>query len=94
MNTKIKQSETLTVYDVILNELRGLKDEVHNLRSTVNETRQEIKDTRRELNDTRRELNDRMNHIETEMRSSMRHAQILVVSIVGIAIAVIYSVLR
>ncbi len=85
MNTKFKEQNN--PYEVILSELRGLKDEVHGLRAIVNETRQEVKDTRRELN-------DRMNHIESEMRASMRHAQILVVSIVGIAIAVIYSVLR
>ena len=46
------------------------------------------------LTETRRELNERMNHIESEMRASTRHNQILVMSVIGIAVAVIYSVLR
>ena len=91
MNTKIKPPETatptVTVYDVILSELRSLKEDVH-------EVKTQIRETRDELNKRMDRLETRMDKIETEVRSSMRHRQILVVSIVGIAIAVIYSVLR
>ena len=95
-------------YELLLTEIRELKNELHNLSSVVaivqrevHDTREEVRDTREEVRDTRKEFGERMNNLETEMRSSTRHSQILTASVVGVAVAafgitaaVVYSILR
>lgn len=105
LNTKPKSAEQITVYDVILSELRDLKEGMREVRKELKETRAELNgrmdkiETRMDkfdekIDTTRQELNGRMDKLENEIRSSTRHSQILTVSVVGIALAVIYAVLR
>lgn len=86
--------EQVSPYEIILNELRGLKDDVHEVKTQIKEVRDELNKRMDRIETRMDRIEMHMNHIETEVRSSTRHTQILVVSIVGIAIAVIYSVLR
>lgn len=90
-----------SVVAIVQQEVHDTRKEVRDTREEVRDTRKEIRDTREEIRDMRKEFGERMNHLETEMRSTTRHSQILTASVVGIAVtafgiatAVVYSMLR
>ena len=78
LNTR--QNERLTYNEIILYELRSMRQELN--------TR--IDDLSKRMD----RIEDRMQHMESEMRSGIRHAQILTVSVVGVALAVFYAAFR
>ncbi len=86
MNTNPKPATQLTPYELILVELRGLKDDVHDLR-------QEIKDTRTELTGRMNKLEEKIEDVRKETRSAMRHSQIMTASVVTIALGVLYAII-
>ena len=71
--------------DLILIQLREIREDIRDLRG-------EIKDVRSEIKDVRNELNGRMDKLENEMRSTARHSQIMAGSVVAIALGVLYFV--
>lgn len=85
MNTNPKPATQLTPYELILTELRDLKNDMHNLR-------QEVKETRTELNGRMDKLDEKLEDVRKETRSAMRHSQIMVMSSVGIALGVLYAI--
>lgn len=93
----IVQQDQLNMHE----EIRDMHEEIRDMRKEILGVREEILDTRKEIRDVRKEVGERMNHLETEMRSTTRHSQILTTSVVGIAVtafgiatAVVYSMLR
>ena len=89
-------SKTPPSYEQILSEIRGLrselKDDIRELKNEMRGMKEDIRDLRNELKETKHELNGRIDRVENEIRSSMRHAHIMTGSVVGIALAVIYFV--
>ena len=76
----------LTRDDFIIMQLREIREDIRDLRG-------EIKDICNEIKDVRKELNSRMGKVENEVRSAMRHSQIMAGSVVAIALGVLYFVL-
>lgn len=81
--------------------IRDLKDGQKELHEEIKEVRAEIKDVRTEIKEVRTELNGRCDKIEgdikdirNEMRAMLRHSQILTASVAGLAIAIIFSLLK
>ena len=77
----------ITTQDLILIQLKDLKENIRDLRS-------EVKEIRGEVRDVRKELNDNINALHNELKSSTGHISIANISTVGIALAVIYAVLK
>lgn len=77
----------ITTEDLILIQLRDLKEDVKDLRT-------EIKDIRKELNDRMDRIEQRIDRLESKIESSSNHGQISTITTIGIALAVIYSVLK
>ena len=91
MQPQLKEQKTipLTRDDFILLQLREIREDIRDVRG-------EIKDVRKELNDRMDKLEDnfnsRMGKVENEVRSAMRHSQIMAGSVVAIALGVLYFV--
>lgn len=90
----MQEQERITTQDLILIQLKDLKESIRDLRGELKEVRGELKDVRDELKDVRKELNNRMNHLESKIDSSSQHGQISTITTIGIALAVIYAVLK
>ena len=69
--------------ELILLKLEGLERSIEHVREQVKDVREQVKEVRAEIRDVR-----------NEMRSSIRHGQIITASVIGIALAVVYAVLR
>lgn len=90
-----------SVVAIVQQDQLNMHEEIRDMRKEILGVREEILDTRKEIRDVRKEVGERMNHLETEIRSTTRHSQILTASVVGIAVtafgiaaAVVYSILR
>ena len=82
--------------DLILERLQDIKDGQRELKTELQTTKREL-NARMDKIDARvdrleNNFNERMNKIESEIRNSTRHGQIMTASVVGIALAVIYFV--
>ncbi len=84
----------MTTDDLILIQLKDLKETVREIKNEIRDVRAEIKDVRKELHETRQELNQQINKLESKIESSSNHGQISNITTIGIALAVIYSVLK
>lgn len=95
----------LTREDYLSMQVAYLRDGQKEIRAELKDTRTELKETRRELNarmdkleekldTTRRELNERIDKLADKIDTSANHGTIANISTVGIALAVIYSLLR
>ena len=96
LNTNSKMTPPLSYEQMILSEIRGLKDDIRELRNELKETKCEL-NGRMDKFDGRMDrlkdnFNGRMNKLENEVRNSSRHTQIMTVTVVGIVLAVIYFV--
>ena len=89
-----EEKVAITRDDLILIQLRDLKESLRDVKSEIKDIRSEIKDVRKELQETRQELNSRMNRLESKIESSSNHGQISNITTIGIALAVIYAVLK
>ena len=100
-----QQQVNISVNDLILAQLRDLKENQRDLKVELKDVRQELKETRKEFNDRldkqdakidelRRELNERMDKLSNKIDSSSNHGQISNITTIGIALAVIYAVLK
>lgn len=80
--------------ELILAKLEGLERSIEHVREQVKTVREDVKtfreEIRAEIGDVRAEIRD----VRNEMRSSIRHGQIITASVIGIALAVVYAVLR
>ena len=83
----------ITTQDLILIQLKDLKENIRDLR-------QEVRDTRKELNQRVDRLENRMDKLEEKMDklsnrqdSTLNHGNIMTASVVGIALGVLYFVL-
>ncbi|MBQ6297423.1 MAG: hypothetical protein IJK81_06995 [Selenomonadaceae bacterium] len=80
--------------DLIMIQLRDLKEGQRDLKSEIKDIRREMADMRKEMNDTRKELNERIDRLASKMDSSSNHGQIATISTIAIAVAVIYSLIK
>lgn len=98
MQPQLKEQKAipLTRDDFILLQLREIREDIRDVRGEIKDLRNEIKDVRKELNDRMDKLEDnfnsRMGKVENEVRSAMRHSQIMAGSVVAIALGVLYFV--
>lgn len=96
MQTQLKEQQTipLTRDDFIIMQLREIREDIRDLRGEIKDVRNEMKETKRELNARMDKLEDtlnaRMGKVENEVRSAMRHSQIMAGSVVAIALGVLY----
>jgi len=77
---------------MILSEIRGLKDNMRELKDDMRDLRTELRNTKQELNDRIDRVETRIDKFDNEIRSAMRHSQIMAASVVGIALAVVYFI--
>lgn len=96
-----EEKVALSTDDLILIQLRELRE-------TVRDIKGEVKDTRKELNDRMNRIEQRIDRLEeriagqdakldrlaSKIESSSNHGQISTITTIGIALAVIYSVLK
>lgn len=94
MQPQLEEKKTipLTRDDFIIMQLREIREDIRDVRGEIKDLRNEIKDVRGEITDVRKELNARMDKLENEVRSTARHSQIMAVSVVAIALGVLYFV--
>ncbi|MBR6712867.1 MAG: hypothetical protein IKI76_07750 [Selenomonadaceae bacterium] len=102
---KIKTRERPTYEEMIWEQLQDTKTEVRETRKELNQRmdriEEELKATRQELNariDKQEEkierLADKIDDLHKEIKSSTGHISIANISTVGIALAVIYSIIK
>lgn len=95
----------LTREDYLSMQVADLRDGQKELRTELKDTRTELKETRRELNARMDKLEEKLDKLADKMDSqlaalsnkidtSANHGTIANISTVGIALAVIYSLLR
>ena len=89
-----QQQVNISVNDLILAQLRDLKESQRDLKVELKDVRQELKENRKELDELRRELNGRIDNLANKIDSSSNHGQISNITTIGIALAVIYSILK
>ena len=105
LNDKIRTRERPTYTDMIWEQLQDTKTEVRETRKELNQRmdriEEELKATRQELNariDKQEEkierLADKIDDLHKEIKSSTGHISIANISTVGIALAVIYSIIK
>ncbi|MBQ3435225.1 MAG: hypothetical protein IJP42_01400 [Selenomonadaceae bacterium] len=105
LNDKIKTRERPTYTDMIWEQLQDTKTEIRETRKELNQRmdriEEELKATRQELNariDKQEEkierLADKIDDLHKEIKSSTGHISIANISTVGIALAVIYSIIK
>ena len=84
---------TVSVNEMILMQLRDLKDSQRDLKVEIKDIRQELKDVRQELNEMRKELNGRIDKLADKIDASSNHGQISTITTIGIALGVLYALL-
>ena len=103
-----QQQVNISVNDLIFAQLKDLGKRMDRLEHRQDRLEEKVERTRQELSETRRELNarmdkqdekidklaDKIDDLHKEIKASTNHGQIANISTVGIAIAVIYSLLR
>lgn len=98
LNDKIKTRERPTYTDMIWEQLQDTKTEVKDTRKELNARMDRIErrmdKLEEELKATRQELNANINDLRKVIQSSTNHGQIATISTVGIALAVIYSIIK
>lgn len=80
--------------ELILQKLDNLERSIEHVRERVKAVSDEVKDVRKEFNGRMDNLEAEIRDVRNEMRSSIRHGQIITASVIGIALAVLYAVLR
>ena len=104
LNGRTKSRERPTYSELVWEQIQDTKTEVRETRKELNarmdRLEEELKSTRQELNaridklDERVDkLADKIDALHNEIKSSANHGQIATISTVGIALAVIYSLL-
>lgn len=104
LNGRTKSRERPTYSELVWEQIQDTKTEVRETRKELNtridNLKEELKSTRQELNaridklDERVDkLADKIDALHNEIKSSANHGQIATISTVGIALAVIYSLL-
>lgn len=108
LNGRTKSRERPTYSEMVWEQIQDTRTEVRETRKELNarmdRLEEEMKTTRQELNArigkleeelraTRQELNASIKDLHNEIKSSTNHGQIATISTVGIALAVIYSLL-
>ena len=89
-----QQQVNISVNDLILAQLRDLKETQRDLKVELKDVRQELKENRKELDELRKEINGRIDNLANKIDSSSNHGQISNITTIGIALAVIYAVLK
>lgn len=89
-----EQVVRMTTNDLILIQIKDLKETAREVKGEIREVRAELKDTRDELNKRMDRLENRLDKLESKLDSSSNHGQISTITTIGIALAVIYSVLK
>ena len=89
-----QQQVNISVNDLILAQLRDLKESQRDLKVELKDVRQELKENRKELDELRKEINGRIDKLSDKIDSSSNHGQISNITTIGIALAVIYSLLK
>ena len=82
-----EEKVAITRDDLILIQLRDLKESLRDVKS-------ELKETRKDLNDRMDRIEQRIDRLESKIESSSNHGQISNITTIGIALAVIYAVLK
>ena len=80
--------------EIIQMQLGTLKENQRELKNELRDLRQELKDTRKELNGRIDKLEDKIDRLAAKIDTTTNHGQIATISTGGIAIAVIYSLLK
>ena len=104
LNGRTKSRERPTYSELVWEQMQDTKTEVRETRkeltARMDRLEEELKSTRQELNaridklDERVDkLADKIDALHNEIKSSANHGQIATISTVGIALAVIYSLL-
>ena len=97
-----KQIASISINEVILAQLRDLRESQRDIRAEIKDVCQELKATRDELNhrldkqeakieENRKELNERIDKLSGKMDSSANQGQIATISTIGIGVAAVSS---
>lgn len=89
-----QEQVNISVNDLILTQLRDLKENQRDIKVELKDVRQDLKETRKELDELRKEINGRIDNLANKIDSSSNHGQISNITTIGIALAVIYAVLK
>ena len=89
-----QEKVSFSTNDMILIQLRDLKESVRDIKGEIKDVRKELNETRRELNTRMDRIEQRIDHLENKIESASNHGQISTITTIGIALAVIYSVLK
>lgn len=82
----------LTRDDFIFMQLRDLKDSIKDLHVEIKETRRELNARMDKLENRVERLEDKLDDVKKEMRSTVRHGQIMVGTVIAIALGVLYFI--
>ena len=84
-----QQAVNITINEMILMQLRDLRESQRELKTEIKDVRQELGATRNELNEIRKELNARIDKLSDKIDSSRNHGQIATISSVGIGLSAV-----
>ena len=89
-----RQVTNVSMNELIMLQLRDLKESDRELRAELKETRRELNARIDKLDERINKLDEKIDGLRRDMNTSTNHGQIANISTIGIAIAVIYSLLR
>ena len=97
----VQQEVKITINDLIYTQVKDLGKRMDRLENRMDKLEERLDTTRRELNARMDKLDERIDKLadkidglRRDMNTSTNHGQIANISTIGIAIAVIYSLLR
>ena len=71
--TQEQQQVNFSINEMIMIQLRDLKENQRELKAELKDVRQEIKETRKELDEIRKEFNGRIDRLTNKIDSSSNH---------------------
>lgn len=88
-----QQQVSFSINEMIMIQLRDLKESQRELKAELKDVRQELKENRKELDEIRKELNGRIDKLTDKIDSSSNHGQISNITTIGIALGVLYALI-
>lgn len=89
-----QQQVNFSINELIFAQLKDLGSRMDRLEHRQDRLEEKLEITRQELNETRKELSSKIDKLSDKVDSSSNHGQIANISTIGIALAVIYSILK
>ncbi len=84
-----QEQVNISVNDLILTQLRDLKENQRDLKVELKDVRQDLKETRKELDELRKEINGRIDNLANKIDSSSNHGQTATITTIGIGLSAV-----